>query len=432
MSNTAQVDRPQKDSERMIPEDLQRPKERTSRLSSLTKSGRGSAVSSEKTSGRVATYQTTRDSLAKEGLLAPKPRQSSSKSPEPSAYSETSSKQQQMFPSRHQSLGQVAPRQEQRPSDWPRQSSSTSSKIQPPFMQAPDQRHRVQSTVTTRSNSRYPGGLPQPDQKPRQLSSITTTTTTTTRGGKTFTSTRQDSLGNNMARSNSPPPPPPPPKDTWHTAQRPHHRSTSGVSAIQNPGDPPMQTSNNHQSHVSAQLTNASSPPPTQVRTYSDQNLYSPARSMGPVSPPTPQNHPSRSSSTQNHQSLPPLQTNISNSSSPAGPRPYNTNPDSYARKLRRSQIESSGTPRAESATIGAANMSDLEAVRKYRRSQIESAGTPEADSAGAPEVVSATGEKTGDTSSKGRKSEDEPIVMTATSFPGQEWQPSYGGWDEY
>ncbi|KAI4241841.1 MAG: hypothetical protein L6R42_011178, partial [Xanthoria sp. 1 TBL-2021] len=73
--------------------------------------------------------------------------------------------------------------------------------------------------------------------------------------------------------------------------------------------------------------------------------------------------------------------------------------------------------------------MSDAEA-HKYRRSQTESVGTHKVDSAGAPEVVSATGEKTGDTSSKGRKSEDEPIVMTATSFPGQEWQPTYGGWD--
>ncbi|KAI4241479.1 MAG: hypothetical protein L6R42_011257, partial [Xanthoria sp. 1 TBL-2021] len=73
--------------------------------------------------------------------------------------------------------------------------------------------------------------------------------------------------------------------------------------------------------------------------------------------------------------------------------------------------------------------MSDAEA-HKYRRSQTEGAGTHKADSAGAPEVVSATGEKTGDTSSKGRKSEDEPIVMTATSFPGQEWQPNYGSWD--
>ncbi len=69
---------------------------------------------------------------------------------------------------------------------------------------------------------------------------------------------------------------------------------------------------------------------------------------------------------------------------------------------------------------------------RKSRETQIERGGTPKVEhshSAGAPEV--AGGEKTGEIS-KGRKSEDEPIVMTATSFPGQEWQPNYGGWDEY
>ncbi|KAL8655290.1 MAG: hypothetical protein Q9226_003103 [Calogaya cf. arnoldii] len=431
VSNTAENDRPQTNPERAIPEDSQQPKERTGRLSSLTKSGRGSAVSSEKPPGRDAPYQATRDQLAKEGLLAPKPRQSS-KSPEPSAYSETSARQQQMFPARHQSMGQGAPRQEQRPSDRPRQFSSTSSIMQPPFMQAPDQRHRIQSTVTTRSNSRYPSGLQQPEQKTRQLSSFTTTTTTTTRGGKTFTSTRQDSLGNKFGRSESPPPPPPPPKDTCHSAQRSHQRSR-GISNAQNPVDPPTQTSNNQQFHLSAQPANVSSPPPTQARTHSDQNYFSPAQSMGAVSPPTPQTHHQRVSPTPNHQSLPPLQTNISNSSSPAGPRPYSSNPDSDARKLRSSQIESSGTPRAESATIagGFPITSDPEAARKYRRSQIESAGTHKPDSAGAPEVVPAGANKENN-SSKGRKSEDEPIVMTATSFPGQEWQPTHGGWDEY
>lgn len=30
-------------------------------------------------------------------------------------------------------------------------------------------------------------------------------------------------------------------------------------------------------------------------------------------------------------------------------------------------------------------------------------------------------------------ENDDEPVVMSATSFPGQEWQPmGYGGWDEY
>ncbi|KAL8995753.1 MAG: hypothetical protein Q9169_004581 [Polycauliona sp. 2 TL-2023] len=443
-SSNVPVDGPQKGPEQVIPEESQQPKERTGRLSSMSKPGRGSAVSSsEKPSSRDVPYHATRDSLTKQGLLPPKPRQSSSRSPEPSAYSQTSSRQGPTYPSRHQSLGQVPPRQEQRPSDWPRQSSSTSSNIQPPYTQAPEQRHRIQSTVTARSQSGHPSGPMQSNQKPRQLSSFTTTTTTTTRGGKTSTSTRQDSLGNNFARSNSPPPPPPPPKDAWRQPNS-HQRSMSSTSAVQNAVDIRMQSPNNQQSHVITQLANVSPPPPTQARTYTDQ--FTPSQSMGAVSPPTPQSHHPRFASTPTHQSLPPLQTNMSHSSSsPAAPRPYNANTnhssDSDARKLRRSQIESSsGTPRAESATISiGAGMPDPEAVRKYRRSQIESAGgTPKADSAGAPEVatIAATGEKTttGDSRSRsrGRKSEDEPIVMTATSFPGQEWQPSYAGWDEY
>ncbi|KAL8669319.1 MAG: hypothetical protein Q9168_006084 [Polycauliona sp. 1 TL-2023] len=438
-SSNVQVDRPQKGPEQMIPEDLQQPKERTARLPSLTKSGRGSAVSSEKPSGHDVPYQATRDSLGNQGLLAPKPRQSSSRSPEPSAYSENSSRQEPTFPPRQQSLGQGAPRQEQRPSNLPRQSSSTSSNIQPFLMQAPDQRHRIQHTVSGRSNSGYSSSPQQPPkQQTRQVSSFTTTTTTTTRGGKTFTSTRQDSLGNTLTRSNSPPPPPPLPKDAW----RQPRRSASGVSAVQTAVNYPIQSSNNQQSYVSSRSTNISPPPSqTQTRTYSDQ--YSSPHTMGAVNPPKPQQiQQTRFAPIPNHQSLPPLQTNIANPSSPpAGPRPYNTtnNPDYDARQLRRSQIESgSGTPRAESATIGVGmGMPDPEAVRKYRRSQIESGGTPKTNSAGAPEVaaIPPSGERTardGRSSSRGRKSEDEPIVMTATSFPGQEWQPRYGGWDEY
>ncbi|KAL8929726.1 MAG: hypothetical protein Q9172_000283 [Xanthocarpia lactea] len=463
-SNNAQVDRPQKEPARGIPEEIQPPRERKSRLASLTKSARGSALPPENKSAREAPYQYTRDSLAKEGLLSQKPRQFSSRPPEPSAYSETSTKQQRMFPPRHQSLGQGLQQQEQRPSDWPRQSSLASSNIQPLTMPVPDRRYRGQNTITTQSATRLSGGLPQPDLKPRQLSSVTTTTTTTTRDGKTFTSTRQEPLGNSFARSDSPPPPPPPPKDVWRQPKS-HHRSTSSISAVRNSTDSPGQTSNTQRSHVSAQLTSISNPPPKVSSNYNNQHSYSTAQSIGMASPPLPHTQQSRSPFVPNHQTLPPLQTNIFKSSSPAGPRPFTDNPDPEARKIRRSQIESSGTPRAESATIGRGSGIFDPAARESRRSQIEDMGTSKADSAsavagvgatadpedrksretqiesgdtpkvehshsaGAPEV--AGGEKTGDIS-KGRKSEDEPIVMTATSFPGQEWQPNYGGWDEY
>ncbi|KAL8790355.1 MAG: hypothetical protein Q9213_000708 [Squamulea squamosa] len=457
-SKKAQTDRPQQGSEEVILEDPQPPRENKRRLSSLTKPGHGSALSSDSRSGRDTPYQHTRDSLAREGLLPHKPRQSSSRSPEPSAYTETSTKQQQMFPPRHQSLGQGAQRQDQRPSGWPRQSSSTSPSLQPQTMQASNPRHQFQTTVTTWSSTRPSGGLPQPDPKPRQLSSFTTTTTTSSRGGgRTVTTHRQDRLGNNFTRSNSPPPPTPPPKDSWHQA-RSHHRSKSSISAVSSSIDHPPPTSNNQQSHVSTLLPKVASPPPSQIPNYNNQHTNNPAYATSMASPPPPHTQQSRSPSVPNHHSLPPLQTNISNSSSPAGPRPYTTNTDAEARKQRRSQIESSGTPRITNDP----GLPDPE-IRKLRRSQIEGMGTPKANpagiatesapsdtetresrrsqieasgtsrveqpnSAGAPELAS--DEKNANIS-LGRKSEDEPIIMTATSFPGQEWQPSYGGWDE-
>ncbi|KAL8771979.1 MAG: hypothetical protein Q9209_002644 [Squamulea sp. 1 TL-2023] len=462
-SNKAQIDRPQQGTEEVILENSQQPPESKRRFSSLTKPGRGSALPSESRSGRDTPYQHTRDSLAREGLLPQKPRKSSSRSPEPSAYTETSAKQQQMFPPRHQSLGQGAQRQDPRPSEGPRQ-FSTSSDLQPQTMQASNPRHQFQTKVTTWSSTRPSGGLLQPDPKPRQLSSFTTTTTTSSRGGgKTVTTHRQNSLGNNFTRSNSPPPPPPPPKDSWHQG-RSHHRSKSSISAVSNSIDPPAPTSDKQQSHLSTLLPKVISPSPSQTANYNYQYTNNPVHATSTASPPPPHTQQSRTPSVPNHQSLPPLQTNISNSSSPAGPRPYTNNtaaearknrrsqiessdtlgaefatitngtglPDPEARKLRRSEFEGMGTHKANSAgtTTGSAT-SDPEA-RKARRSQIESSGTARVEQpnpAGASEV--AGNEKDVDIS-LGRKSEDEPIVMTATSFPGQEWQPNYGGWDEY
>ncbi|KAL8727457.1 MAG: hypothetical protein Q9166_006045 [cf. Caloplaca sp. 2 TL-2023] len=486
---------PQPDSSRpgadqVISEEPKQSRDRSSRLSSSNKLTRGHAPPSESTTSRDVPYQYTRDSLAKEGLLPSKPRQSSSRSPEPSAYHETSTQQQQMFPPRHQSLSQGPQREEQRSFGWPRQSSSTSSNNR---HQQPPSAQRLQSTITTRSTTRHLGGLPPPDTKPRQLSSFTTTTTTTTSGGKTSTSTRQESLGNNLPRSDSPPPPPPPPKDTWHQP-RTHQRSTSSISVVRNSTDRPMQAPNinNNNSNYSrglVQSTPVTSPPSSQAFN-NDRYFHNPIQStnIAPSPPVQPQN--ARSPSIPTHQSLPPLQTNIP-ASSPAGPRPYSPNPstsfDPEARKARRSQIESMGTPRAESATVpfqpGDSINSDPEA-RKLRRSQIESMRTPKAEqmqatssgvsvggggsnaasdpenrklrrsqiergtprhehpqpnSADAPEVAgdganAGDGSKAGREMSKRRKSEDEdePIVMSATSFPGQEWQPNYGygGWE--
>ncbi|KAL8805061.1 MAG: hypothetical protein Q9223_004881 [Gallowayella weberi] len=474
---SAQVDRAQQGSDQATPEHPQQPRDRSSRLSSFTRSSRGTAQTSGMKSSRETPYGYTRDSLAKEGLLPQNSRLPSSKSPEPSAYSENSSQQQQRFPPRHQSLSQGTHREDQRPSGGQRQLSLATSKSQPQHVQAPapDQRQHLQSTITTQSGTRHAGVLAPPDPKPRQLTSFTTTTTTTTtRGGTTSTSTRQESLGNSFLRSNSPPPPPPPPKDTWHQV-KPHQRSTSSISVVRSSTDRQLQTQNNNNNFQSPAPSTSltTSPPP--------QNLYnnrsrSPAQQTNMAISPLPQSNHSRFPSIPNHQSLPPLQTNLSHSSSPAGPRPYDgATLDLEARKARRSQIESSGTPRAESAAIAPGARSTIPDwdARKIRQSQIESMGAPKAEATGggsatsdvevrklrrsqiehgggtqqqqqlgsahAPKVAGGVGAgamgkgvKQGDTS-RGRKSEDEPVVMTATSFPGQEWQPEYGygGWED-
>ncbi|KAL8807417.1 MAG: hypothetical protein Q9182_000756 [Xanthomendoza sp. 2 TL-2023] len=486
---SAQVDRAQQGSDQSTLEHLQQPRDRSSRLSSFTRSSRGTTQTSGVKSSHETPYGYTRDSLAKEGLLPQNPRLPSSKPPEPSAYYENSSQQQQRFPPRQQSLSQGTPREDQRPSGGSRQVSLASSKSQPQHVQAPvpDHRHRVQSTITTQLGTRQPGVPAPPDPKSRQLTSFTTTTTTTTtRGGMTSTSTRQEPLGNSFLRSNSPPPPPPPPKDTWHQV-KPHQRSTSSISVVRSSTDRQLQISNNKNNKNNknnnniqspAQSTSlTTSPPPQDLNNHRSR---SPAQQTKLAISPPPQSNHARFPSIPSHQSLPPLQTNLSHSSSPpAGPRPYDGAAlDLEARRARRSQIESSGTPREESATIapgagstmpdwearkirqsqiesmvgapkaeaagGGSGTSDAEA-RRLRRSQIESGGgTPQPGSAHAPEVSSgavgaaaAMGEKVeqgaaGETG-KGRKSEDEPIVMTATSFPGQEWQPDYGygGWED-
>lgn len=139
-------------------------------------------------------------------------------------------------------------------------------------------------------------------------------------------------------RSESPPPPPPPPKDDWH---RPHPRDTSGLLSSRN---------NQHPHH---------SPSP-------------PRSSPAPVS-------------TQQRQSLPPLQTNVRNNNTRNG-------------------------------AIGSGRTLTPEEKRKSRQLEIERSSIPP------PNVPS---------HAQDVELEDEEPVMSATSFPGQMWQPTYAHWDE-
>ena len=145
-------------------------------------------------------------------------------------------------------------------------------------------------------------------------------------------------------RSQSPPPPPPPPKDDWHRA-RP--RDSSGLS-----------------------------PSPT-----NQQSRHSPSPSQSSPAP----------VSTQQRQSLPPLQTNVRNNHS-------------------------------RNSAIGPGRTLTPEEKRKSRQLEIERSSIPPQSPARdiAPSHVQEEVE-----------AEDEEPVMSATSFPGQMWQPSYAHWDE-
>ncbi|KAL8720091.1 MAG: hypothetical protein Q9225_002998 [Loekoesia sp. 1 TL-2023] len=369
---SAGFDHPQQGSQQMQQQDPKLSQEQANRISTSTKNLRGATFASEHNSSPDDSHQYTRNKLARGGLLTQNSTPRSSKTSEPSAYSQDSLQRQQQFPPRHQSLGHGAQQNEQRPSNWVREPSSTSSNIQSQSNVAPIQQHRVQSSVTTRTTT-YHSAPRQSDSKPRHFS---TTTTATTTSRTPNANPRHQSVGNSLPRSDSPPPPPPPPKDTWHKP-KPHQRSISSNSfaqAVRNSNDNPTQPIYDISSRADPEAMNSTSPP--------SQHYYS--------------NPPQAS---QPRQSLPPLQTNIpSPSLPPTRPRgTSNTTSDSEARDLRQSQIESLGTPKAE--LPAAATSAPVKGKEDIRTNEVES--------------------------------DDEPIMMSATSFPGQEWQPSsFARWE--
>ena len=147
-------------------------------------------------------------------------------------------------------------------------------------------------------------------------------------------------------RSESPPPPPLPPKDDWH---RPRPRDFSGVS-----------------------------PPRTNQQPQ-------------PKHSPSPSQSSPRPGSTQQRQSLPPLQTRVRNANS-------------------------------RNSAIGPGRMLTPEEKRKSRQLEIERSSIPLPPPSPARNAPS---------HAHGDDGDDEEPVMSATSFPGQMWQPDYAHWEE-
>ncbi|KAI4207759.1 MAG: hypothetical protein LQ346_000409 [Caloplaca aetnensis] len=141
----------------------------------------------------------------------------------------------------------------------------------------------------------------------------------------------------------------------------------------------------------------------------------SPPQDFNPTDSPSQPSH-SHSASVPSRQSLPALQTTMPSSSppplKPQGQSNGASEPD--ARNFRRSQIEGPAQPIADRTLASPA-------------AHPSRTLTTTTSTSGASGVRTAhEGQQQG---SHGRSTEDEPIIMSATSFPGQEWQPSYG-WD--
>ncbi|KAL8934689.1 MAG: hypothetical protein Q9216_005779 [Gyalolechia sp. 2 TL-2023] len=339
----------------------------TSQVTSSSKMGRGGPVISEIPSRLNDPKQYTRNTLAKEGFLTQDSTRRSAETAEPSADNRYSAQERQQFPPRNQSLGHGNQRNERRPSDWSREASAASSNVRTQPKTAPAQQPRLQSSVTTRSTTRHPG-IRQSESNPRQFSSTTTTTTITSRMPNS--SGRQQPIGNSFSRPDSPPPPPPPPKDNWHQT-RPHQRSMSNNSFAQ-----AVRGSNDYHAHTRNSSNNNSYS--TNAPQTTDPANY--------VNPPPPN---------QIRQSLPPLETNVPSPSLPSIKLHGQSSPfsDLEPQNPRRSRVEGMGTPRAEQPKAAAVS------APGGRRNEVEG--------------------------------DDEPIVMSATSFPGQEWQPSsFARWD--
>lgn len=133
-----------------------------------------------------------------------------------------------------------------------------------------------------------------------------------------------------------------------------------------------------------------------------------PQQSANPTTIAHPPNNHTHTASTESRQSLPSIQTNVPDPSLPSMSR----DPCSLeARNRGQSQIESAGMPRVEQPNAGTTTNTTTLTTTSAGRSGTECGNAV----------------KEGDGIRQRGENDDEPIVMSATSFPGQEWQPSYG-----
>jgi len=179
------------------------------------------------------------------------------------------------------------------------------------------------------------------------------------------------------------------------TSRQDQSRPTSNTtqkSSYQEPTSYPSLARTSKSYHVPSRSDSPPPPPPPPKDDWNRPRLQESTPSNVPSRSSQPTYSPSQTSprppSTQYRQSLPPLQTNVAS-------KP-------------RSAVTSGKTRTPEEK-------------RRSRQQEIENATMK-------PQTPPNDGVRTG--SRRVGDTEDEPVVMSATSFPGQEWQPDYLHWD--
>ncbi|KAI4194792.1 MAG: hypothetical protein LQ350_007562 [Teloschistes chrysophthalmus] len=349
-------------------------------------------------------HQSTRESLVKEGLLPKTSRQSSAKSTEPSAYSQDSAQRQRAFPPRALIKSQNSPTVHtgaSKPAAPESTKQCRSAIYKSPIRASPTRSkptcfvvHHNDHDDHERSYAPYyhhysSAELYEQFLFPLRLSPAATTTTKGCLAATEVTAANfhyHDYLATEK------------PEKFQRTCFTPRSQQRSSYDDRSPPPvardsiDPPLQTTNYWK--PSPQASNIGNLPQEQPYRPHSSNMQDQPR-----------------------QTLPPLQTSMSGPSVvPAAQQPHAKNnsagSDPEARKLRRSQIESGYAATTTSRTM------------EQPQSSTAAAGPKEGGNA-----RTGGGRNVGN----GENNDEEPVVMSATSFPGQEWQPmGYGAWDEY
>lgn len=167
--------------------------------------------------------------------------------------------------------------------------------------------------------------------------------------------------------------------------------------------------------------------PPSNTPATARRSFQAPVRPISPTPPPPPPKDNWHRPRPHDSASLSPSQlTRHSRAPSQSSPRPAASTPKHHS--LPPLQTDVHGGSSRNKTAIGPGRTLTPEEKRRSRQLEIERASIPPPPPLQLRQRSPAGEEPRG---YRGGDEDEEPVVMSATSFPGQMWQPSYAHWDE-